>query len=169
MVKPLQNFTGLNQSLSRVRCGNAEIEVSFRTFIAGVNHVTTFATAQSPFHPPCEPAPGRSCRCRCHLEDCQRAARASSRRRAVAGCRMNAARERKLIRILHLFLSIPILGFLYGPVSRIPPAAWFTRFVAMPLVILSGFWLWLKPRLLRWLKNRHTREVNSRGGAAAQW
>jgi hypothetical protein len=82
---------------------------------------------------------------------------------------MNAARERKLIRILHLILSIPILGFLYGPVSGIPPAAWFTRFVAMPLVILSGFWLWLKPRLLRWLKNRYTGTVNSRGGAAAQW
>ncbi len=82
---------------------------------------------------------------------------------------MNAARERKLIRILHLILSIPILGFLYGPVSTIPQAAWFTRFVAMPLVILSGFWLWLKPRLLRWLKNRYTREVNSRGGATAQW
>ena len=82
---------------------------------------------------------------------------------------MNAARERKLIRILHLVLSIPILGFLYGPLSAIPPAAWFTRFVAMPLVILSGFWLWLKPRLLRWLKNRYPRTVNSRADATAQW
>jgi hypothetical protein len=82
---------------------------------------------------------------------------------------MNAARERKLIRILHLILSIPILGFLYGPVSRIPPAAWFTRCIAMPLVILSGFWLWQKSRLLRWLKNRYDRPVNSRGDAAGQW
>jgi hypothetical protein len=82
---------------------------------------------------------------------------------------MNAARERKLIRILHLILSIPIVGFLYGPVSRIPPAAWFTRFVAMPLVILSGLWLWQKPRLIRWLKDRHPGTVNSRGDATAQW
>jgi hypothetical protein len=81
---------------------------------------------------------------------------------------MNAARERKLIRLLHLILSIPILGFLYGPVSRIPPAAWFTRFVAMPLVILSGFWLWQKPRLFRWLRNRYDNTVNSRGGATAR-
>lgn len=65
---------------------------------------------------------------------------------------MNAVRERTLIRTLHLILSIPILGYLYGPVSRIPQAAEFTRFVAMPLVIVSGIWLWLKPRFLRRLK-----------------
>ncbi len=68
---------------------------------------------------------------------------------------MNAARERNVIRTMHLLLSIPILGYLYGPVATIPPAAWFTRFIAMPVVILSGFWLWWKPRLLRWMKSRH--------------
>lgn len=66
--------------------------------------------------------------------------------------RMNAARERSIIRMLHLLLSTPILGYLYGPVARIPPAALFTRFVAMPLVIASGLWLWLKPRLLSHLR-----------------
>ncbi len=45
-------------------------------------------------------------------------------------------------------LSVPILGFLYGPVAHIPCAAFFTRWVAMPVVLLSGFWLWLKPKVL---------------------
>ena len=62
---------------------------------------------------------------------------------------MNAARERVLIRTLHLVLSVPIIGFIYGPVSHIPPAAFFTRAVAIPLVVTSGLWLWLKPRILR--------------------
>jgi hypothetical protein len=62
---------------------------------------------------------------------------------------MNAAGERNLIRTLHLVLSIPILGYIYGPVASIPQAAGFTRWIAMPLVTLTGFWLWLKPRLLR--------------------
>ena len=62
---------------------------------------------------------------------------------------MNAAGERNLIRTLHLVLSIPIVGYIYGPVASIPQAAGFTRWIAMPLVILTGFWLWLKPRLLR--------------------
>jgi hypothetical protein len=64
---------------------------------------------------------------------------------------MTALQERIFIRTLHLVLSIPILGYLYGPVAQIPQAAWFTRWIAMPLVILSGLWLWLKPRIKRWL------------------
>lgn len=55
---------------------------------------------------------------------------------------MKASTERKIIRWLHLLLSIPILGFIYGPVSEIPRAAFATRFVFMPVVILSGLWLW---------------------------
>jgi hypothetical protein len=66
---------------------------------------------------------------------------------------MNAARERSVIRTMHIVLSIPILGYVYGPVASIPPAAWFTRFIAVPVVILSGFWLWWKPRVLRWVKS----------------
>lgn len=67
---------------------------------------------------------------------------------------MNAARERVMIRALHLVLSVPIFGFIYGPVSHIPAAAFFTRFIAFPLVLISGFWLWLKPRFLRWWRQQ---------------
>jgi len=63
---------------------------------------------------------------------------------------MKAASERQFIRILHLVLSIPIVGYIYGPVASIPQAVRFTRWVAMPVVVLTGFWLWLKPRLLKW-------------------
>ncbi|MGA3226335.1 MAG: hypothetical protein ABSC65_21390 [Acidobacteriaceae bacterium] len=62
---------------------------------------------------------------------------------------MNASRERSVIRVLHLLLSIPILGYLYGPVAFIPRAAWFTRWIAMPVVVLSGLWMWLKPRIMK--------------------
>ncbi|HEV2134981.1 MAG TPA: hypothetical protein VGR47_12155 [Terracidiphilus sp.] len=58
-------------------------------------------------------------------------------------------RERTAIRLLHLLLSIPIVGFIYGPVSQIAPAAFVTRWVAFPLVVLSGLWLWLKPRIAK--------------------
>lgn len=62
---------------------------------------------------------------------------------------MTPWRERDAIRLLHLVLSVPILGFLYGPVEHIAPAAWFTRWVAMPVVVLSGVWMWLKPRVMK--------------------
>jgi hypothetical protein len=66
--------------------------------------------------------------------------------------------ERSLIRMLHLVLSIPIIGFIYGPVAHIPPAADFTRFIAVPLVAASGIWLWQKPRFLRWARQRSSRQ-----------
>jgi len=47
-------------------------------------------------------------------------------------------RERESIRLLHLVLSIPIVGFIYGPVATIPRAAWFVRWIALPAVVLSG-------------------------------
>ncbi|MGB7265432.1 MAG: hypothetical protein WBC92_07955 [Terracidiphilus sp.] len=80
---------------------------------------------------------------------------------------MNASRERVLIRTLHLILSIPILGFFYGPVAHIPRAAWFTRFIAVPIVILSGLWLWLKPRFLRSLRQNCTPQSLVRRSSAS--
>jgi len=65
---------------------------------------------------------------------------------------MTVVRERSLIRALHLALSLPIIGFIYGPVASIPHAARFTRLVAVPLVALTGVWLWQRPRLLRWIR-----------------
>jgi hypothetical protein len=67
--------------------------------------------------------------------------------------------ERFLIRMLHLVLSIPIIGFIYGPVAHIPPAADFTRFIAVPMVAASGIWLWQKPRFLRWARQRSAGRV----------
>jgi hypothetical protein len=66
---------------------------------------------------------------------------------------MNAMAERKLIRALHLVLSIPIIGFIYGPVAQIPQAAMMVRWVIMPFVILSGLWLWKG----QWVKSRWRR------------
>lgn len=74
---------------------------------------------------------------------------------------MTASRERNVIRILHLALSIPILGYLYGPVASIPHAAWFTRWIAMPAVVLSGLWLWLKPRIVKRLYPQRVRPDNN--------
>ncbi|WP_128547561.1 hypothetical protein [Larkinella soli] len=55
---------------------------------------------------------------------------------------MKASTERKIIRWLHLIAGIPILGYIYGPVAGIPEAALMVKAVIMPLVILSGLWLW---------------------------
>ena len=55
---------------------------------------------------------------------------------------MKAATERIIIRWIHLLLSIPVIGFIYGPVSTIPNAAFAVRWVFFPIIIISGLWLW---------------------------
>jgi hypothetical protein len=62
---------------------------------------------------------------------------------------MTLWRERNTIRLLHLVLSIPVVGYIYGPVEHIARAAFFVRWIAFPLVIFSGFWMWLKPRIAK--------------------
>lgn len=55
---------------------------------------------------------------------------------------MKASTERKLIRWLHIIISIPLIGYIYGPVSQIPEAVFALRYIFFPLLILSGLWLW---------------------------
>ena len=65
---------------------------------------------------------------------------------------MKASTERSLIRWIHVILSIPIIGYIYGPVASIPEAVAAVRWVFMPIVVLAGFWLWLGPKLRNKLK-----------------
>jgi hypothetical protein len=74
---------------------------------------------------------------------------------------MTAWRERDTLRFLHMVLSIPIVGYLYGPVEHIAPAAFFARWIALPAIILSGLWMWLKPRLVKQIAKRRLRRVET--------
>lgn len=55
---------------------------------------------------------------------------------------MKAATERKIIRWLHIILSIPVIGYIYGPVKNIPEAVMMIKWVFFPVIVLSGLWLW---------------------------
>ena len=50
--------------------------------------------------------------------------------------------KRTILRTIHLILSIPILGYIYGKPSEMEQYANFVRFVAVPVIILSGFWMY---------------------------
>jgi hypothetical protein len=51
------------------------------------------------------------------------------------------ATKRSILRAIHLILSIPILGYIYSPFEEIPNYAPAVRFVFVPVIILSGFWM----------------------------
>lgn len=67
---------------------------------------------------------------------------------------MKASAERKLIRWLHIVCSIPVVGYLYGPVATIPYASLFTRLVFFPLIVLSGLWLWKGHLVRKWWQRK---------------
>lgn len=49
---------------------------------------------------------------------------------------------RTICRLIHLVFSIPILGYIYSPFDRLPSYAPKTRYVFVPIMILSGLWMW---------------------------
>ena len=50
--------------------------------------------------------------------------------------------KRSILRCFHLILSIPILGYVYSPFAELPNYAPIVRFVSVPVLILSGFWMY---------------------------
>ena len=55
---------------------------------------------------------------------------------------MNQGTKRSILRWTHLILSIPILGYIYEPASEVQEYAGAVRFVFVPVMILSGYWMY---------------------------
>ena len=55
---------------------------------------------------------------------------------------MSSATKRSIVRWIHIVFSIPIIGYLYSPFDQIPNYAPLVRFVFLPLMVVSGFWMW---------------------------
>ena len=55
---------------------------------------------------------------------------------------VNRGITRSIFRWIHLVFSIPILGYIYSPFEKLPAYAPQTRFIFVPVMILSGLWMW---------------------------
>lgn len=78
---------------------------------------------------------------------------------------MQDSTKRSIVRCIHLFFSIPILGYVYSPFELLPSYAPRVRFVVVPLMLLSGLWMW-KGHVLRRFVSR--RSFNMSTGAAGK-
>ena len=52
------------------------------------------------------------------------------------------ASKRSILRWIHLIFTIPILGYVYSPFAELPNYAPVVRFVFIPVLILSGYWMY---------------------------
>jgi hypothetical protein len=71
---------------------------------------------------------------------------------------MTHAAKRSILRWIHIVFSIPIFGYVYSPFEEIPKYAGPTRYVFLPILALSGLWMW-KGHLLRRLFSRDAATV----------
>ena len=55
---------------------------------------------------------------------------------------MNQSTQRSIFRWIHLVFSIPILGYIYSPFDKLPDYAWPTRYIFVPIMVVTGLWMW---------------------------
>ena len=72
--------------------------------------------------------------------------------------------QRWILRSIHLIVSIPIIGYIYSPFDKIPQYAHPTRFFFVPIMILTGLWMW-KGHLVRQLFSKRPAQQNAAGNS----
>src|SRR5437868_6682403 len=70
---------------------------------------------------------------------------------------INAATQRMIFRWIHIVLAIPIIGYVYSPFENLPGYAPVVRFITIPVLVLTGLWMW-KGHWLRRLFSKKTGE-----------
>lgn len=67
---------------------------------------------------------------------------------------MSDGTKRSIVRWIHLFFAIPIAGYVYSPFKELPNYAPVVRFIAFPVIVLTGLWMWKGHVLRRLISKR---------------
>jgi len=68
---------------------------------------------------------------------------------------MTEATKRSIFRWIHIVMAIPIAGYIYSPFDKIPNYAPPTRYIFVPVLVLTGLWMW-KGHVVRRLFSKRT-------------
>jgi hypothetical protein len=55
---------------------------------------------------------------------------------------MKQATKRSILRWIHIIFGIPMLGYIYDSPSDTPNYASTVRYIFLPVLLLSGLWMW---------------------------
>jgi hypothetical protein len=67
---------------------------------------------------------------------------------------MSQGVKRTILRWVHLIFSIPILGYIYSPFEEIPNYAPMVRYIFVPVLVVSGLWMWKGHLVRRFLSRK---------------
>ncbi|MDB5324688.1 MAG: hypothetical protein JWM57_257, partial [Phycisphaerales bacterium] len=62
---------------------------------------------------------------------------------------MSNATQRTICRWIHIVFGLSIVAYIYGPPEEVVQYRDNFRFVFVPVIVLSGFWMWKGHVLLR--------------------
>ena len=69
---------------------------------------------------------------------------------------ISSAAQRTIFRWIHIVLGIPVIGYVYSPFEQLPNYAPVVRYVAMPVIVTTGLWMW-KGHVMRRLFTRRSK------------
>jgi predicted tellurium resistance membrane protein TerC len=61
---------------------------------------------------------------------------------------ISASAQRVIYRWVHIILAIPVIGYVYSPFEQLPDYAPVVRYIAVPVLAVTGLCMW-KGHLLR--------------------
>jgi hypothetical protein len=67
---------------------------------------------------------------------------------------MNQSTVRTIFRWIHIVFGIPVIGYIYDSPSDTPNYAFSVRYVILPVLLLSGLWMWKGHALRRLVSKR---------------
>ena len=54
---------------------------------------------------------------------------------------MKESTKRAIVRWIHIILAVPIIGYIYSPFDLVHFYAPITRYVFVPIIVISGLWM----------------------------
>ena len=69
---------------------------------------------------------------------------------------MTPGTQRTICRWIHIVFAIPIIGYIYSPFQDLPDYAPVTRYIAFPIIALTGLWMWKGHLVTRLLAKKST-------------
>ena len=80
---------------------------------------------------------------------------------------MKEATKRSISRWIHIICGIPMIGYIYDSPADTPNYAWSIRYVLLPVLLISGLWMW-KGHVVRRLISKRSLYSQENGGIKAQ-
>lgn len=67
---------------------------------------------------------------------------------------MKDTTKRSLVRWMHIIFGLTLAGYIYGPPAETVQYLPFFRYIYLPLVLLTGLWLWKGPAIRKMFSKR---------------